>query len=112
MKITIQKNTRVEHNISPPMAKAITLPLLLDGRDRGVAVYVMVTPFAKPLPDADVVTIAGEVADRIHLPQNTPEIVALMNAAIAAADHIDSQPGGYQAFSDELRHCVHEVGNA
>lgn len=44
--LTVQANTRVERNIAPPLRSAITLPVLVDGRDTGVAIHVAVSAFA------------------------------------------------------------------
>jgi hypothetical protein len=44
----------VEHGISPPLESSVTIPVLVDGKDIGVVVYVATSPFAKVLyPGAD-----------------------------------------------------------
>lgn len=46
MRITITASTEVERNIAPPMKTAITLPVVINGRDTGLAIYVSASPFA------------------------------------------------------------------
>lgn len=113
MKLTVQKNTRIEDSISPPMQKAITLPLLINDEFRGIALYVALSAFAKTIPDTEMRAVASAVVDRIHPPQKTPEMrcLALMEIALRAAFLIDTLPGAHQDVSDELRYAVQELGN-
>ena len=111
MKITAQKNTELEHDIRPPMAKVVTLPLLVDGKNVGVALYVALSSFAPMISGAEVKGIAEAVADAINLSQSTPKVAALMKAALRAAFLIDTLPGGHQDVSDDLRDAVSDFGD-
>jgi hypothetical protein len=60
----------MERNIQPPMFAAITLPVLVDGKDIGICVYVAASPFPAPavheLPISVMVAkVAAVVALRI-----------------------------------------------
>jgi hypothetical protein len=49
----------VEHQIRPPLARAITVPVLVNGRDVGIAIYVTASPFCPvPVSDATLRAIA------------------------------------------------------
>jgi len=53
----------VQHGIAPPMHKAITIPLRLDGRDgHGVALYIAESGFkTKPLNDKELRAISDRI---------------------------------------------------
>jgi len=68
MKITTQSNSRLEHRLQVPMAKAITLPLTIDGdRMTPFAVYVCTSGFSIEQPsDQTVLKVARIIADAIN----------------------------------------------
>ena len=65
MKLEIDKSeaARVEYDISPPMARAVTLPITLDGKDTGVSIYVAASPFSLQLN----AKVFREVVTRLQL---------------------------------------------
>ena len=56
----------VERNMQPPHKAMITIPVIVDGEDIGVAVYVAVSPFTGNMALAERVMRA--VAQKIQLP--------------------------------------------
>lgn len=44
----------VEHNLRPPFAQAITLPVLIDGEDVGIALYIVESAFSQRLATLSV----------------------------------------------------------
>jgi hypothetical protein len=59
----------VEHNIRPPFQSAVTLPILIEGKESGgVAIYVAVSTFGalRIISDATLRTIAQDIAIRIN----------------------------------------------
>lgn len=61
---------RVEYNISPPMKAAITIPVKVDGKDLGVAVYLCTSPFTLGNPfGADLI---AEIASRLAVTEDVP----------------------------------------
>jgi len=68
MKLTAdQTEHRMEYEIAPPFSAAITIPVKVDGQERGIAVYVVVGTFAQRIPAGDSnAEIVREVARRIR----------------------------------------------
>ena len=68
MNLDIDKSeaARVEYDIAPPMARAVTLPITLDGEDTGVSVYVAASPFSLRLN----AKVFREVVTRLQLQEN------------------------------------------
>jgi len=70
MKLNKEHLKQVDRNISPPMAAAITIPVEVDGRDNGIAIYVMVSPFAlmsNHQTAEQVIPKLTEIAERLKL---------------------------------------------
>ena len=69
-KLTLNKQQvdRIERDIAPPMALAITLPV--SGTiDSEIAVYVAMSPFRTSTPDAEDMRLLMDVARRLQLRQ-------------------------------------------
>jgi hypothetical protein len=58
----------VERNIAPPLAKAVTMPIEVDGQLRGgIAIYLGVSAFKdSPISDELLKEIAHDIAWRIN----------------------------------------------
>lgn len=66
MKLIVVANNRLEKRLQVPMAKALTLPVLVDG-EHGYAIYVTHNAFAKVQPtDQEVVAVGRAIADAIN----------------------------------------------
>lgn len=60
MNIILNKShlTDIEHDIRPPLSCAVTLPVIIDGQDSGICVYVAATAFRPDVDPADVSRVA------------------------------------------------------
>lgn len=56
---------QVEHDIRPNMPCVVTLPVIIDGMDSGVVVYVTASMF-KPVDESLVSKVAEEIAVRVN----------------------------------------------
>jgi hypothetical protein len=54
----------VERNIAPPLARAITVPVLIDGKDTGVVIYVGQSSFREKVVS---VSVLQKIADSLSL---------------------------------------------
>lgn len=68
MKVVALANNRLEKGLQVPMAKVITLPLVIDGQQMGpFSVYVSASVFSRPTPtDFEVIRVARVIADAIN----------------------------------------------
>ncbi len=58
----------IEEGISPRFAKVITLPVLVNGHDSGIAVYLAASAFARPVSDTSLKLLATVIADLVNNP--------------------------------------------
>lgn len=71
MRITLAPSGALERDIRPPMQSAITIPVLIDGEDVGVVVYVARTPFlssanlSRELPPSVLVAKVAAVLEKV-----------------------------------------------
>lgn len=56
----------VEYGISPPMKIAVTLPIINDGKDTGIVIYIASSPF-RQTPGAEFI---AEIAKKLTLAAN------------------------------------------
>lgn len=93
---------RVEHNISPPMACAVTIPVRSDGHDTGIAVYVVMSPFhenASHAPGRIPAFLVKAVASRIEIRADGESAKQTISLTVEEAERI-RRALGYAAVHD------------
>ncbi len=87
-RVTVLKNNRIERHIQPPMPMVITLPVHVDGRDSGCAIYLTASAFSSPhVTVAGLKNLADEVSDLINGKPAAPKPMHV------AAPHTFAQDG-------------------
>jgi len=93
--------TRIERRISPLMLQTITLPIVVNGRDTGVAVYIATSAFADQVADAELIAITRKILEAVNepVPAGAAQIRAMFAEAFRAG-----WSAGFQEAGEPDRH--------
>jgi hypothetical protein len=58
----------IDRRIAPTLEQVITLPVLVNGHDSGISVYVAVSAFAPRVSDGSLKLLATVIADLVNNP--------------------------------------------